>query len=142
MTVQESYEAPIANPEIQELSYPLYESRTWIKVWAYLSIVGGALQAITLVGIIFAWLPIWMGILLLKVVKAVETAQATGDKFAFLESQTALKTFFTIMGIITVIGIIAALIPLCIVIIALITGGGNFLDEGISSALRFLSLLG
>ena len=124
---QDSFNAPV-NSEIQELSLPLYESRLWIKIWGILSIIGGALQAITIVGIIFAWLPIWMGVLLMKASQSIENAYTTGDKVAFMEAQTALKTFFTIMGVITVIALISALIPLCIAIVAVITGSFNLSD--------------
>lgn len=120
---QDSFNTPAAaNSEIQELSLPLYESRLWIKIWAILAIVGGVFQALSLVGIIFAWLPIWLGALLLKVVKGVEAAQETGDKFAFIEAQNNLKTFFTILGVISFAAALLSLIAACIIIVGTITG--------------------
>ena len=60
----------------------------------------------TLFGIIIAWLPIWMGVLLLQSSTSIERAQVTGNKALLVESLDKIKTYFTIMGVLTLIGLI------------------------------------
>ena len=43
---------------------PLYEARGWMKFLGIVMVIAGIFTAITIVGIIIAWLPIWLGVLL------------------------------------------------------------------------------
>jgi len=106
---------------VQDAARPLFEAKGWMKLLGVLSIVGGAMYALTIVGIIFAWLPIWIGILLWKSAKAAEDAHVTGSAEQFLASQAKLKTFFTIYGVITLIGLVIAVIAIILVGGAIIT---------------------
>jgi hypothetical protein len=49
---------------VRELSVPLFQAKGWLKFLGILSIIGGVFQALTIVGIIYAWIPIWSGVLL------------------------------------------------------------------------------
>jgi hypothetical protein len=112
---------------VKEVSAPLFQSKFWLKLLGILSIVYGALIAITIVGIVIAWLPIWMGVLLFQSAKNVEQAQQNGTKDTFLVSQQKLKTFFTIAGVLALIGIIAGLLMFLFGGIGMLmglTGGG------------------
>ena len=91
---------------MRELAKPLYEANRWIKLMGVLLIVNGAFYVFSLWGILIAWLPIWMGVLLWKSGKEAEAAQRRGDKAALLESLNKLKTFFTINGIIMVVSLV------------------------------------
>ncbi len=51
---------------VRELSAPLASGRGWIKFLGILSIVSGALGALSIIGILWAWLPIWLGVLLFQ----------------------------------------------------------------------------
>jgi 1,4-dihydroxy-2-naphthoate octaprenyltransferase len=95
---------------IKEVSTPLFQSKVWLKLLGVLSIIYGVLTAITIVGIIVCWLPIWMGVLLFQSAKNIEQAQQNGTKDTFVVSQQKLKTFFTIAGILALIGIVAGLL--------------------------------
>jgi len=91
---------------IRELSFPLYTCRGWMKLVGVLSIIGGAMQVLTIFGIIIAWLPIWTGILLFQSANAVGQAYETDNKAALAIALSKLKTYFIIMGILTLIGLI------------------------------------
>ncbi len=91
---------------IRELSFPLYTCRGWMKLVGVLSIIGGAMQVLTIFGIIIAWLPIWTGILLFQSANAVGQAYETDSKAALAIALSKLKTYFIIMGILTLIGLI------------------------------------
>jgi hypothetical protein len=85
-------------------------SKGWLKFLGVMSIIWGSLSAITVVGLVIAWLPIWQGILLFKAATAAENAQITGDKGQLMLSLQQFKTFFMIMGITIIVSIGLAVI--------------------------------
>lgn len=91
---------------VKELSLPLYNCKGWMKLVGVMSIISGAITALTIIGILFAWLPIWTGILLFQSANAVGQAYETDSKPAMTRSLLKLKTYFVIMGILTLIGVI------------------------------------
>ncbi len=95
---------------IKEVSAPLFHSKGWMKFLGILSIIYGVLMAISIIGIIFAWLPIWLGILIYQSSTSAENAYVTGDKHSMIRSLNQLKTFFTISGVLALIGIILTII--------------------------------
>ena len=95
---------------VRELSLPLYQGKGWMQFLGVLSIIAGALQALTIIGIVVAWLPIWMGILLYQSASAIDEARESGRKDAMLNSLGRIKTYFTIMGVLTLIWIVLGII--------------------------------
>ncbi|MFH1688088.1 MAG: DUF5362 family protein [bacterium] len=102
---------------VQELSAPIFQSKGWLKLLGVVMILQGVLTALTIVGIIFCWLPIWMGILLMQAAGSVESAQISGDKTQLVETLKRLKTYFVINGVLMLLGLLGAAI-------ALLTMGG------------------
>lgn len=112
---------------IKEISTPVYQSRGWMKFVGVLLIITGVFYALSIVGIIIAWLPIWMGIVLFQAGSSSEQAFFSGDKFSLLKSLNQIKLFFTIMGIMSLIGILLSVIA----VIMFIVGGlafGEYFD--------------
>jgi hypothetical protein len=69
------------------------------------SIIGGALNALSIVGILWAWIPIWLGIIMVQAGSRAGEYADKGDT-ASLEGLTGrLKSFFTISGIVLIITI-------------------------------------
>ncbi|EKE77452.1 DUF5362 domain-containing protein [Gallaecimonas xiamenensis] len=91
---------------IQRLSLPLFQAKGWMKLVGVIAIISGALQALSIVGILWAWLPIWTGVLLFQAASAIEAAQRSGSAEGMTEAMNKLKTFFTISGVMVLIGII------------------------------------
>ncbi|NIA23934.1 MAG: hypothetical protein GWP04_00020 [Gammaproteobacteria bacterium] len=122
MTYPEGFEAPSRPPatqppgtfRVQDAAKPLFQAKGWMKLLAVLSIGGGALYALTIVGIIVAWLPIWIGVLLWQSAGAAEDAHTTGNPDRFLVSQTKLKTLFTVYGVVALVGLIVGIIALIV----------------------------
>ena len=52
--------------QLRKLSGPLYNVKGWIKFAGIMLIIGGALQVFTIWGIIIAWIPIWMGVIVIS----------------------------------------------------------------------------
>lgn len=95
---------------IQTLSEPLYRAKGWMKLVAVMMIIYGVLVALSIIGIIIAWLPIWMGVLLFQCAGQVERAFTADDENALVMALARLKTYFTIMGILTLAGIVLGII--------------------------------
>ncbi len=93
----------------------------WIKFLAIFSIAIGVLYALSIFGIIIAWLPIWLGIILLKVANSCR--EVADGKVASLGNMfTSLKTFFIITGIFTIISMALSVIWFIIFGIAMVGG--------------------
>ena len=105
---------------VREVSLPIFQSKGWLKLLGVVMIINGILVALTLVGIVICWLPIWLGVLLFQAAGAVEGAQINGDKGQLLTSLSKLKMYFMINGIMMLIMIIGVAVAI------LISGGAIF----------------
>jgi hypothetical protein len=79
-------------------------------------IIYGAFLVLTIVGVIIAWLPIWLGVLLNQTANRVEQAQISGEMMSMVKAQNSLSTYFTIYGVLALIGIIATVIAIIVVV--------------------------
>ena len=95
-----------AAPSIKDLSQPLASGKGWMKFVGIVSIIHGALIALSIIGIVIAWLPIWIGVLLMQSANAIERAQLSGDADALKESLARLRTYFVVLGVLILVGII------------------------------------
>ncbi len=95
---------------VKEISYPLFSSKGWIKFLGILMLIYGIFVAISIVGIVIAWLPIWLGVLLIQTSSRIEQAQAQGNKAALIKAQNSLSTYFTVYGVLALIGIIITVV--------------------------------
>jgi hypothetical protein len=111
---------------VKELSIPLYQCKGWIKFVGVMSIIGGALYALSLIGIIIAWLPIWMVVLLFQSANAIESAYLSGDRNAMTRALGKLKTYFIIMGVMTLIGIIIMVLAMFFGVLGAIFSSAEF----------------
>jgi hypothetical protein len=91
---------------VRNISLPIHQAKGWMKLVGVLSILYGVMMVFTIVGIIFAWLPIWMGVLLMQSASSVERAYATGDEAQLVVSLSKIKTYFTITGVLALLGLI------------------------------------
>ena len=111
---------PAQAPEtqiIRSVSSPLAEGAGWMKFLGILSILAGASQMLSLVGILWGWLPLWMGILLYQAAGDAENARLSGDPYALASALGKVKTYFMINGILTLLGMLFACIMLCVMLV-------------------------
>lgn len=104
---------------IKEIGAPLFQSKSWIRFLGILGIVYGGFVAITIVGILFAWLPIWLGILLNQTATRLEQAERTGNKEALMGAHKSLSVFFTIYGVLALVSI---LLGILLIVVLFATG--------------------
>ncbi len=100
---------------VRLLSSPLYNNKGWIKFFGIMNIIYGVFAAVTLVGILFAWLPIWLGILINGAANNIERAYLAGDQQAMLHAQKKLSTYFVINAILVLVGLVFVGIILVVV---------------------------
>ncbi len=104
---------------VRTLSEPLYSSKGWLKFFGIMNILYGIFAAVSLVGIIFAWIPIWLGVLVNSAANNVEKAYLVGDRQALLETQKKLRTYFVINAVLLLLGLV---VFATFVVIVLTTG--------------------
>jgi hypothetical protein len=116
--------APVSqeNQVVQQLSVPIFQARGWLKFLGILSIISGILTALSIVGIIYAWLPIWMGVLMYQAGSSIDSASQFGDRFAFLQSMGSLKTYFVLQGVLSLIAIVFVVAMICILFVLPLVG--------------------
>ena len=114
---------------VRDFSAPLAAGKGWMKFIGIVMIIQGVLTALTIIGILFAWLPIWLGVLLMQSASSAERAQVSGDEAAFRLSLDKLRSYFVIQGVLMIIAIamfVLMLIFYGVIAAALISHAGRF----------------
>ncbi len=94
----------------------------WLKLLGIVQIVAGILQALTLFGIIWAWLPIWMGVILNGAGNKAQEYVEKGDPKALEEFTGKLKLYFIINGIMMIVSLVAIALSLIVISVLAILG--------------------
>ncbi|SRR5690606_26282344 len=110
---------------VKDISLPLFNAKFWIKLMGVFMIIYGVLVALTIVGIIIAWLPIWVGVVLFQSASAIDVAYTNGDQEAAVRAMDKLKVYFIINGVLLLIGIIFGVIAVMFGGMAALTGMGG-----------------
>ena len=92
---------------------PLVRSAGWMKFIGVMFIILGGFSVLTIWGIIFAWVPIWMGVVLVKSAKELRTGYAAKNAAMCTSAFERLRVFFKIFGIIMIV--YACLLPIAII---------------------------
>lgn len=110
---------------VKDLSLPIFEAKVWMKLLGVVMIAYGVILVFTIFGIIFCWLPIWLGVLLFKAAGFAESARMTGEKLQLVESLRRIRTFFVINGVMMLISLAAMLLMFLMGGAAFLSGLGN-----------------
>jgi hypothetical protein len=87
----------------------------WLKFLGIINIISGALTALSVVGVIIAWLPIWLGILLLQAGGQAVNAKTQNDPRELVKMMEKLRLYFILQGIVFIIMIAFVIIGLVFV---------------------------
>jgi hypothetical protein len=74
--------APVASArplDALEVLQPLFEVRGGLRFLAGLAIASGVLNCLTIVGLLYGWIPIWLGTLLWRTADRLESGRKSGD---------------------------------------------------------------
>lgn len=99
-------------PAVRELIEPLYRGKFWMQLIGVMLILSGVVTALSIVGIIVAWIPIWAGVVLMQAAGGVGRAYERDDVLELKHAMGRLRTHFTIMGVLLLIYILLMLLGL------------------------------
>lgn len=91
---------------VRDIIEPLARGKFWLKLLGVMMIITGALQVLTIIGIVWAWLPIWLGVILFQAANAAELALTTEDPATARNAIDKLRLYFMIQGILMLIGLV------------------------------------
>ena len=117
-----AFGTPMTDSSVSRVMRPLDAAAGWMKLIGTVSIIYGVLTALTIVGLLFAWLPIWLGVLTRKAAVQAQVAYASGDENAAIASTDSLRTIFKIQGIILLIGLVFWVVMFIIMVAVIIFG--------------------
>ena len=92
--------------DVRAIVRPLTDGKFWMKLLGVMMIISGGLQVLSIIGILWAWVPIWLGVLLFQSAGAAAEASATGDVAAATRATDKLRLFFMIQGILMLIALL------------------------------------
>lgn len=102
--------APPATDWFTRLLQPVAESTGWLKLLSVAVIALGVLTALTIVGLVIAWLYIWVGVLLWQAAERAGQAQATRDPAQLEQYLRKLRTLIVIAGVVLIVNLAAAML--------------------------------
>ncbi|NOQ97142.1 MAG: hypothetical protein GQ561_03180 [Calditrichae bacterium] len=128
-------EQPVAQPkpreaiilsQIQQVSNGM---TGWLKFIAIMSFVYAGIVVISSwgIGLIFAWLPVWLGILLLQAANRITNARFANNQGELVQMMDKLRLFFAILGVLIIVGIVLVIIVMIVfggLIFQYMQGGG------------------
>ncbi|WP_019023614.1 MULTISPECIES: DUF5362 family protein [unclassified Thioalkalivibrio] len=92
-----------ANPQLRELIEPLVRGKFWMQLIGVMLIISGVLTALSIVGILIAWIPIWAGVVLMQAAGAAQRAFDSADPLEIKYALSRLRIYFTIFGVLLLI---------------------------------------
>jgi hypothetical protein len=95
---------------LRDLIEPLYRGKFWMQLTGIMLILSGILTALSIVGLLVAWIPIWAGWVLMQAAGAAGRVFDSGDPRDMKFTLGKLKTYFTIFGVLILIYLAIALI--------------------------------
>lgn len=99
----------------------------WLKFLGIVNIVSGALSVLSLWGILIAWLPIWLGVLLLQAANRITNARFANNQGELVQMMDKLRLYFVIQGILIIVSVVLGIIAIIIfggLIFQYMQGGG------------------
>ena len=95
---------------IKELTIKAQNMTGWMKFLGIITIISGAFGVLSIVGIVFAWIPIWLGVLLIQAGARATNAQITNNPKELVLMLEKLRLYFVIQGILLIIMIVVFII--------------------------------
>lgn len=107
---------------LESVTEPLYRSKGWMKFIGVLCIIMGVMYGMTIAGLIVAWLPLWIGIVLLRAARQIQLAHDTQDTTALSLGLENIRKFFKITGVCFLLSLILGLIVVIAAVAAFFLG--------------------
>ena len=101
--------------DLRTIALPLYQARRWIKFLGGVLVGAGVVYAVTVVGLLFAWLFVWLGVLLWQAGSEIDRAFPEGEEVALAVAFGKLRRFFVVWGIATLVYLVVLALGLAVV---------------------------
>ncbi len=88
---------------VRSLIEPVYRGKFWMQLLGVMLIISGILTALSIAGILVAWIPIWAGIVLMQSAGAVHRAYTSDQPTEMRYAMGKLRVYFTIFGVLLMI---------------------------------------
>lgn len=95
--------------ELRQIATPLYLAKGWMKFLAVMMIIMGVVTALSIVGLLIAWLPLWLGVLLFQAANRADDAYTGEDEASLIAALGKIRTFFVINGVLMLIYLVLML---------------------------------
>ncbi|MCL7744772.1 DUF5362 domain-containing protein [Guyparkeria hydrothermalis] len=105
---------------------PLYRGKFWMQLIGVMMIIYGVITALSIVGIIIAWIPIWAGVVLMQAAGAVHRAYTSNEPQEASYAMGKIRIYFTIFGVLTLLGLIMMVVSMIFGVGMMGMGAGNF----------------
>ncbi|MCF6192259.1 MAG: DUF5362 domain-containing protein [Candidatus Hydrothermae bacterium] len=89
------------------MDHALRGLRPWLRFLGILNLIMGVLEALTVVGLVVAWVNLWLGYLLYQAAGRADEVLATGSQESLVGFLEKLRLFFMILGLLTVVLLLA-----------------------------------
>jgi hypothetical protein len=126
---------PSASAQMSVVHYldkPLYRAKGWIQLVGIVCILNGVCMALSLVGIILCWLPIWLGLTLMSAAKNIRVAAELDNQEYLYLALDKISLYFKIMGILIIIGLVFAAL-ICAAAALGVLGSVAMLSQGVQN---------
>src|SRR5690606_41502217 len=98
--------------DVRAIMRPLTDGRFWMQLLGVMMIISGGLQVLSIIGLLWAWVPIWLGVLLFQAAGAAAEASASGDAAAAARATAKLRLCFMIHGILMLRALVTGVLVL------------------------------
>ena len=112
---------------LTELFEPISSRSKWMRFLGILLIVYGVFIALSIIGLVVAWIPIWLGLLLVRAADASKNLIITEDADYAVELSENIGKFIKISGIVVLVWLVLTVVTFLVVIplaIGFATGAG------------------
>ena len=111
--------------DLQHIALPLVRARGWITFLAVVAFINGALNVLSIWGIIIAWLPIWIGVLLVQASNGLSNYELNGEEEDMREALEKIALVFKITAVwfIVTIALVVLVVVFFFSAVAAVFGG-------------------
>lgn len=121
--MDDSSHAPVAPSrplDALDVLQPLFAVHSGLRFLAGLAIAAGVLNCLTIVGLLYGWIPIWIGTLLWRTADRLERGRRSGNADELREGLRSLATAIRIKVALALVAIVLTLVLLAFLVAAAI----------------------
>lgn len=106
-----------------DIARPLRAGKGWIRFCGIVLLIYGVLLGLSIIGLLVAWIPFWLGVLLLRAADNATAASDRNDMRALRDYITNVSGFFKIAGVVFIVSFCAGILfAFLAIFITLISG--------------------